>query len=315
MQKQRKIASYLRFIGFWSLCLLFCSSLQAYNPPKQSCGQSLVQHPASEIYSAHTKSSHKHEPSDHTTIKLNKNARLSILKKSSLASKYERILERAKSYPGLYKICLVVLSEFESTLFKPKHYEGWINFLNKSSSEELSHRIFEGIHVLMLSRLGNPKLAFEPEGGFFYDTQSRKTMDVEVRDPNTGRVLSYKEIKQSSRHENAKELIRSVIKKTLEIRPKIAPEVELSGVIFLGSEIAPEDLRGIEAGQKFLATSNSVRSYLKHRLEAHPELSLDSVVLVDLALEQYVKFYLIDGRYEESMGDYPIAEFLHLNTN
>jgi len=315
VQKQRKMVSYSYFIGIWSLCLIFGLPLHAHNSKAPGCGKSLGHHPASEIYSAHTKSSHNPEAPDHTVSKFSKRARQQILEKSALASKYNRILERAKDQPSLYKICLVVLSEFESSLVKPNNYEGWINFLNKSSSDELSHRIFEGIHVLMLSRLGKPTLAFEPEGGFFYDTQPRKTMDIEVRDHDTGRVISYKEIKQSSRHENAKELIRSVIKKTLEIRPKIDPGVELSGVIFLGNEIAPENLSGIEAGHRFFETSNNVRSYLKHRLEAHPELSLDSIVLVDVALEQYVKFYLIDGRYEETMGDYPIAEFLHVNTH
>lgn len=318
MQKQRKIVSYLRFIFLGSFALLFTQLFalpaQNHNSKATSCAQGLRLHPAGEIYSAHTRSTFNHEPADHRINKVNTRERLLILEQSKLASKYKRILERAKEKPSLYKLCLVVLSEFESSPNKPENYDGWVHFLNKSSLEELSHRIFEGIHTLMLSRLGKPRLSFEPEGGFFYDTHSRKTMDIEVRDHESGQVLSYKEIKQSSRHESAKDLINSVIRKTLEIRPKIDPEVELSGIIFLGSEIAPENLSGLEAGRRFLETRNKVKSYLHIRLTSTPELSLDSVVIVDVALEQYVKFYLVDGRYEEDMGDYPIAEFLHMNT-
>ncbi|MEZ4814249.1 MAG: hypothetical protein R3A80_03460 [Bdellovibrionota bacterium] len=252
-------------------------------------------------------------PSKESTALLKKAtlSRIQVLEAAPLWPKYEKALKVASEDPNLYRLTLYVLSELQSMDKLPLHHTEWIDFVAGSNLEDLRHRIYEGFHASILLKDKDIRLSFEAKQGFFFDTQARKSMDLRIQDPNTGEVISYKEIKRVYKHSSAIGALRSVVSKTAEIRPKVGDDVELSGIIYIGSP----RLEGLDAGtstrDRMRDLAYSATLYLMHKIENDVEHGLDSVIFVDLELEYSIKLYIHDGKVHQSEAEFPLGSLFH----
>lgn len=320
--KVHKTKGFLRRSGL-VLILFILSSFHAIGSDRGAKIACLarLQHPSHEIYVSSQGASHLLPDRTQPTVgRRSARSRVELLNNSPHKEKYQRILRVASTHPHLYRLTLFVLSEIELLPQKPANHSEWIQFLNGSSVEDLNHRIYEGFHAISLLNTKVLHVAFEPKVGFFSDNLVRKSMDLEVRDPQSGRILAYKEIKRIYKYHNVKSVLKSILGKSTEIRPKVGDDVELSGIIYIGSPRV-EGATAIDETQlriEFERAAFNARISLEKRAEDGVNHGLDSLLLIDLELERYAKIYLRDDEITMTEGEYPLESafrFLSFNND
>lgn len=298
MRIKRRILS--GFFGFF-VCLSALVAAQNRPPVYPDCLAKL--HPAAEIYiTREARTLLLPTPS----LEKNPQSQEDTLHNSSRSGMYEDILRTAVR-PDLHALSLEVLSrlEFIHAQTEIGNYEAWLHFLLRSDQATLHHRIFEGLHALFLFDSYRARITFEPKRGFFFDYDRRdagKSMDLEVRDPETNALLSYKEVKRVSNFKAVSAAMASIVGKAKAIRPLVGEHIEIAGAIYIdGLKLTTDDDRYFES------------SDLHARVEGiHLQMAgsdVDSLILVDLQLRYYIKIYrLADGSFFEIEGQYPLPD-------
>lgn len=186
-----------------------------------------------------------------------------------------------------------------------ENYGSWIKFLSTNRPIELNYRLYEGAYALSVLRSMNVKVAFEPARGFFSrldDKYASKSMDLRLSDPETGKVLAYREVKRVGSSYNVVTGLKSAFRKADFALTRLTERVELNVVLFIEGEI-PEYFvnEGMHEGDFYPQAIHRIA--YEFSLRAKP--SLDSVLIINLKLKKYAKIYhLQDGKTQIEQGDF-----------
>ncbi len=186
-----------------------------------------------------------------------------------------------------------------------ENYESWIKFLTTNRSTELNYRLYEGAYALSVLRSMNVRVAFEPPKGFFSrleEKQASKSMDLRLSDPETGKVLAFREVKRIGSSYNVVAGLKSAFRKADFAKSRLSERVELSAVLFIEGDI-PEYFvnEGMHEGDFYPQAIH--RAAYEFSLRAKP--SLDSVLIINLKLKKFAKIYhLQNGKTQIEQGDF-----------
>ena len=186
-----------------------------------------------------------------------------------------------------------------------ENYSSWIKFLSTNRPKELNYRLYEGAYALSILRSMNVKVAFEPSRGFFSrsdDKYASKSMDLRLSDPETGKVLAYREVKRIGSSYNIVTGLKSAFRKADFALSRLNERVELNAVLFIEGEI-PEYFvnEGMHEGDFYPQAIHRIA----YEFSLRTKPSLDSVLIINLKLKKYAKIYhLQDGKTQIDQGDF-----------
>jgi hypothetical protein len=239
---------------------------------------------------------------------------LESLLEAPLSSTYETILAKATDRQ-LYERTLYVLSHLQAIhAERPiQNYLEWLNFLERSSAEHLSHRIFEGLYALYHRLNSHLAFEFEPSKGFFIDplsTNTLKSMDLKILDPDSQQTLAYREVKRVGSLAGMTNALRSALEKAKVARKFSGNDVELSVVVFIDLHPDQHDVIYFNDYRAFYEKALDTVAFLES-VRTSERIELDSILLVDTATERFIKIYKIqmDGKevFRTQDGDFPLA--------
>jgi hypothetical protein len=228
------------------------------------------------------------------------------LLRSHLKSSYETIL-KSLSDPIKKAWAEKIFSALERFHLKVgiENYESWIKFLTTNRPTELNYRLYEGAYALSVLRSMNVRVAFEPPKGFFSrleEKQASKSMDLRLSDPDTGKVLAFREVKRIGSSYNVVAGLKSAFRKADFAKSRLSERVELSAVLFIEGDI-PEYFvnEGMHEGDFYPQAIH--RAAYEFSLRTKP--SLDSVLIINLKLKKFAKIYhLQNGKTQIEQGDF-----------
>jgi hypothetical protein len=225
---------------------------------------------------------------------------------SDLKSSYETIL-KSLSDPIKKAWAEKIFAALERFHLKVgiENYESWIKFLTTNRPTELNYRLYEGAYALSVLRSMNVRVAFEPPKGFFSrldEKQASKSMDLRLSDPETGKVLAFREVKRIGSSYNVVAGVKSAFRKADFALTRLTERVELSAVLFIEGEI-PEYFvnEGMHEGDFYPQAIHRIA--YEFSLRTRP--SLDSVLIINLKLKKFAKIYhLQNGKTQIEQGDF-----------
>lgn len=244
-------------------------------------------------------------------------AKLDVLMRSEERNFYLQIINNARSEETRKNVVDVLyFLETHGQHRAIGNYDEWLHFLSRSKSAHLEHRLWEGVMASLLLASRDVQITFEPSGGFFSDGSGKaiKSMDLQVVDPESGKVLGYYEVKKLIDPHAVPSALRSVLEKVEKAREFGESDTELSAIIFVDSDPVRTAAGHTTAEADFEHSKETVLFRLERHNRVHPNSKLSELILVHTGLHKFMKFESdADGNVHTEEGH--VNPFYELNVD